>query len=170
MNKIPEIINDFNVYRDGNKLCGISGEISLPEFEATTETISGAGILGEYEATNPGQFGAQELEIPFRVLYGDIFDLMGQRSVKLTLRGAAQVDDGTGAKEIKGVRVIVQGEPKKLTGGTMQAGKPTSSSVTLALTYIKVEIDGSSALELDKKNHIYTVNGVDMLSAINSLI
>ena len=50
---IPEIINDFNVYKGGSKLIGVSDEVTLPDFEAMTETISGAGIAGEYETTNP---------------------------------------------------------------------------------------------------------------------
>ena len=44
---IPEIINDFNVYKSGSKLIGVSDEVTLPDFEARTETISGGGIAGE---------------------------------------------------------------------------------------------------------------------------
>lgn len=170
MNAIPEIINNYNVYKDGTKLIGISAEVTIPDFEAVTETISGAGILGEYDAVNAGQFSAQEIEIPFRVLYGDIFELFGGQTANITLRCAEQISDGSGQKTPVGVRIILQGAPKKLTGGTLTAGKPTNSAVTLALTYIKIEVDGSTAVELDKLNGIYVVNGVDMLSAINSLI
>lgn len=170
MNLIPEIINNFNVYRNGNKLIGVTSEITLPDFEAVTENISGAGILGEVEAVNPGQFSAQEFEVPFRVLYGDLFEVMGDRITNLTLRGAIQIADGAGEKREVGMRVIVQGCPKKLGSGKVAAGKPMESSITVALSYIKIEIDGSTAVELDKLNNIYVVNGVDLLSEINSLI
>ena len=46
---IPEVINDFNIYHTGNKVIGVTGEVSLPDLEAVTETISGAGILGEID-------------------------------------------------------------------------------------------------------------------------
>lgn len=170
MNKIPEIINAFNVYKDGTKLIGVSAEVTIPDFEAVTETISGAGILGEYDAVNVGQFSAQEIEIPFRVLYGDIYEIFAGNPVNLTLRGSLQVADGNGTRSKVGMRVIVQGTAKKLTSGKVSAGKPMESSITLGLTYIKVEIDGSTAIELDKLNNIFVVNGVDQLADVNSLI
>lgn len=46
MDSIPEKINNYNIYMDG-RLMGCSGEVTLPDFEAMTETISGPGLLGE---------------------------------------------------------------------------------------------------------------------------
>lgn len=46
---IPGVINNFNLYNDGTVLVGLTGEISLPDFEGMTETLSGPGILGEIE-------------------------------------------------------------------------------------------------------------------------
>ena len=34
-------INAYNVYRDSKKLVGLSDEVTLPDFEGLTETISG---------------------------------------------------------------------------------------------------------------------------------
>ncbi|MCL6456491.1 MAG: phage major tail tube protein, partial [Gorillibacterium sp.] len=50
-NLVPEKLNDFRVYRDGNNLAGVA-DIQLPSFENMTETIKGAGIAGEYESPN----------------------------------------------------------------------------------------------------------------------
>lgn len=36
---IPEIINDFNVYSEGNKFIGVSGSVTLPSFDAITEEV-----------------------------------------------------------------------------------------------------------------------------------
>lgn len=44
------------------------------------------------------------------------------------------------------------------------------ATVTLELTYIMVEVDGSVLLEADKLNGVYKVNGVDMLAGVNELI
>lgn len=55
-NPIPERVVNYNVYDDTEKLVGISGEIALPNFEAMTETISGAGIAGEYELSYTWSF------------------------------------------------------------------------------------------------------------------
>lgn len=53
---IPGVINNFNLYNDGTVLVGLTGEISLPDFEGMTETLSGPGILGEIEEVIIGQF------------------------------------------------------------------------------------------------------------------
>lgn len=170
MTNIPEIINNFNVYKDGGKLIGVSAEVTMPDFEAMTETIGGAGLLGEYDAVNPGHYGAQDFEIPFRVLYGDLFKMMDPTaSATLTLRGSVQTNDGAGNKVFSGMRVIVTGAPKKLTGGTLKAGAPMNAAVTLGLTYIKIEIDGKTAIELDKLNGIYKINDKDVIKNITSL-
>lgn len=167
---IPEIINDFNVYKSGSKLIGVSNEVTLPDFEAMTETISGAGIAGEYETTNPGHFSSIEMEVPFRVLYGDIFQMLDTtKIIDLTMRGSVQVTDGTGTKSHVGMRVAVRGSTKKISGGSLKAGSPMSSSVTLEVTYIKIENNGKTALELDKLNGVFVVNGKDIMSAIRSL-
>ena len=42
---IPGVINNFNLYNNGTALVGLTGEISLPDFEGMTETLSGPGIL-----------------------------------------------------------------------------------------------------------------------------
>ena len=38
----PEVINNFNVYNSGNKMVGVSGEISLADLQAVTAEVSGA--------------------------------------------------------------------------------------------------------------------------------
>ena len=48
---IPGVINNFNLYNNGTALVGLTGEISLPDFEGMTETLSGPGILGSNHRT-----------------------------------------------------------------------------------------------------------------------
>ena len=59
---IPEVIHDFNMYNTGNKLVGITGEVPLPDLEAITATIAGAGLLGAYASPVPGHFEAWSRE------------------------------------------------------------------------------------------------------------
>ena len=60
---IPGVINNFNLYNDGTVLVGLTGEISLPDFEGMTETLSGPGILGEIEEVIIGQFGSMSARL-----------------------------------------------------------------------------------------------------------
>lgn len=64
MKTIPTKINKYNVYNAGNRLLGMGEEVTLPSFEASSETVSGAGVLGEFDDPTVGYFSNMELEIP----------------------------------------------------------------------------------------------------------
>ena len=165
---IPGVINNFNLYNKGTALVGLTGEITLPDFEAMTETLSGPGILGEIEEVIIGMFGSMELEIPFRILDEDAFNLMSPTQVlDLTLRASEQYTvKSTGNIDYKGMRVVVRGRQKKLAGGTVKQGGAMDSAVTVEITYIMIELDGKKRIELDKLNNVYKVNDVDLLAKI----
>ena len=158
---IPGVINNFNLYNNGTALVGLTGEISLPDFEGMTETLSGPGILGEIEEVIIGQFGSMELD-------EDAFKLMSPAtSLNLTLRASEQFTvKSTGGIDYKGMRVVVRGRQKKLTGGTVKQGGAMDAAVTVEITYIMIELDGKQRIELDKINNVYKVNGVDLLAKI----
>ena len=171
INGIPEVIHDFNIYTSGAKIIGITGEVALPEFEAMTETISGAGILGEIETAIAGRYGSIEQEVPFRCINDDYFKLINPTSpVALTLRGAIQYNVKTnGATDYMGMRVVMRGRCKKISIGTVKQGGPMDSSITLELSYILIEMDGKKKIELDKVNGVFKVNGVDLLAKVKKL-
>lgn len=170
MQGIPSKINMFNVYRDGNTLAGLSGEVTLPDFEAISETISGPGILGEIDDPTIGHFGSQEVEIPFRNFTEDVFNLMNPGdNVNLTLRGSIQVTTMGGGVDYVGMRVVLRGKCKSFTGGTVKQGAAMACSIKLELTYIRIDLDGNPKVELDKLNSVYKLNGVDILEKARSL-
>lgn len=169
MNGIPTKINLFNVYQDTSKLLGLSGEVTLPDFEAISEAISGPGILGEIDDPTIGHFGSQELEIPFRTVIDSMFDMMNPGDqVNLTLRGSIQVSTPGGGVDYTGMRVIVRGKCKSITGGTVKQGAAMGSSIKLELTYIRIDLDSKPKVELDKLNSVYKINGVDILAKARS--
>lgn len=167
---IPELLNHYNVYNDASKLVGVSGDVELPDFEAITETIEGAGVLGEIEATATGQFSSMIIKIPFSVLYEDMFTLVNSATgVNVTLRGSAQfMDPTTGITDHYPVKVVVRGKCKKYSLGKMTKGKKMDPSVELEILYIKIDINNKPVVELDKVNFKYAVNGVDLLEKIRS--
>ena len=97
MNTIPTKINRYNVYNKGNRLLGVGEEMTLPDFEPSSETVTGAGILGEIDDPTVGYFGNQELEIPFRLLDKETADMMDMtKAVQLEIRGAQQTTNTEG--------------------------------------------------------------------------
>lgn len=168
---IPEMINDFNAYKKGNKFIGITSEVTLAEIAAMTSTISGAGIAGEIESVILGKFQSMKQTIGFRMLDDDIFSLANPTTTQeIVLRASEQSTiKSTGEINMKGMRIIFRGRPTSFNPGTMTKGGQMNASITLELFYMKIEIDGKTKLEIDKLNEKYTINGKDMLSKIRKL-
>ena len=74
-----------------------------------------------------------------------------------------------GGYNFKGLRVVEMGRVKTFNPGKVEKGEGMEAKVTLELTYLLVENDGSPLLEVDKLNGVYKVNGVDMLAGISEL-
>lgn len=167
---IPEIINNFNVYSKGTLLIGTSGKVSLPDLKAITETISGSGILGEYETSVIGQFANIEQTVPFRTLDDGVFGLMDQtKVVDLTFRASHQSTvRATGDLEYKGMRIVERGKFKEFKNGDLERGKQMGAELTFEVTYYLIEIDGVKKLEIDKLNSIYVVDGKDLLKKVRN--
>lgn len=170
MANIPEIINNYNVYNNGNVLVGVSGSVTLPSFDAITEEVRGAGILGTYETSVAGHYSSMTQEVPFRLLDKDIFSLMNPSElVDLTFRASAQSTvKATGAVDYKGMRIVERGRLKSFKPGNYELGKQMDASVTLELLYILIEIDGKTMLEYDKLNSVFVVNGKDLLEKVRA--
>ncbi|PKL00066.1 MAG: phage tail protein [Tenericutes bacterium HGW-Tenericutes-1] len=171
VNAIPDKIVNYNLYNDEEKLFGVGGEITLPNFEAMTETISGAGILGEIESPNLGHFGSLPLEIPLRMLDEQSMKIVSKSMATITLRASEQsYDVSSGVTEHRGLKIVTKGIPKGIDLGTAGVGKPTETKVTLELVYIKIMLDNKVLLELDKINFVFIVDGKDLLADVKNQI
>lgn len=170
VNTIPTKINKYNVYNKGNRLLGMGDEMNLPDFEPSSDTVSGAGILGEIDDPTIGYFGNQEMEIPFRVLDREAIDMMDMtKAVQLEIRGAQQTTNSEGDIEFRPMRVVVRGRGGKFSAGKVKAGSTMDSKITLTVLYILIELDEKPMLELDKLNEVYKVKGVDVLAKVKEM-
>lgn len=169
---IPEVVNDFNCYHDSTRLIGITGEVTIPDFEHMKTTVSGNGILGEYDAPITGHFSPFEQEIKFRTINEDYFQLIDPtKIVPLTLRGAIQMTDPSTHESFEiGMRIVMRGRCLKFTPGTLKQREAMESSITLGPTFYLIEMDGIERVQLDKLNSVFRVNGVDKLANIRRLI
>lgn len=165
----PEVINNFRVYNDANRIMGTTAEISIAELQAMTATVSGAGILGEYNTSVVGMFQSMSQEIPFRMIDRDYFNMLntGEQS-KIVLRSSVQQRNREtgGTISTSAMRFVFRGHPTAAKFGTVKIGDLMNASITLELTYMLAEIDGVTMLELDKLNSVYKVAGKDLLKDI----
>ena len=79
------------------------------------------------------------------------------------------IRDSTQATTYMGMRVVFRGKPKNVNIGTVRQRGSMDSTITMELTYVLVEMDGKSMIEIDKINPTYKVNGVDVLSKVKQL-
>lgn len=162
---LPTVTNTFNVYSKGNRLIGLSNEITLPDFTTATEEMSGSGLLGKFNEAVMGHFDSQEMEIPFLNLDDDIFSFADPLEVMdLNLRASQQrLDKQTGGANWRGFRMGIRGRLKSFKPGKLKQGGRMDASIVLEVFYILIEIDGEVKLELDKLNEVYRVGGKDIM-------
>lgn len=164
--QIPEKLINFSVYRDGKEWLG-TASVDLPSIEALTETISGAGIAGEVDSPTLGHFGSMTMTLNWRTLAKPGINLFQQKSHSLTIRGAQQVyESATGEYKSVGVTVVVKAIPKTGSLGSFAPNSTTSSTNELEVSYIKIDIDGKTVLEIDKFNFKCVIDGVDHLAEV----
>lgn len=162
---LPTVTNTYNVYDNGNKLIGLSDEITIPDFTAVTEEMSGSGLLGKIQEAVMGHFDSQEMEIPFLNLDNDIFSYANPlKVIDLNLRASQQqLNTEAGTAGYRGIRIAVRGKMKSFKPGVLKQGGKMNASITLEVHRILIAIDGETKLELDKLNSVYKVNGEDIM-------
>lgn len=167
----PEVINNFNVYDGGNRLQGVSAELTLPNLQAITAEVTGAGVLGSYNTAVMGMYQSITQEVPFRIINREYFSMINSsKQAEIVLRASMQnVNRKTGGTiSSQGMRVVFRGRPSGANLGTLKQADLMNASITLELTYLLVEIGGETVFELDKLNEVCKLNGVDVLADIRN--
>ncbi|MDR3353683.1 MAG: phage major tail tube protein [Synergistaceae bacterium] len=164
---IPTQNINFKVYNsESQEMLGIA-EVTLPNFAAMTETISGAGLAGELDMPVLGHFGSMTVELSWRAVTADAITLSEQKAHHLDLRASIeQYDEQAGDLGSMPLKLSVIGIPKSNNLGNLNVGTGSDSSTELECSYIKVWLNGKEVAELDKFNYIYRVNGTDYLESV----
>ncbi|WOO34949.1 phage major tail tube protein [Anaerocolumna sp. AGMB13020] len=169
--RVPEAVNLFNVYNGTSRQVGVTGSVELPEFAYMTNTISAAGMAGEYDAPVIGHIASQKLKIPFGQIDEQEFFAMVESSSNITLRASIQTrDEQTNEPEMVLMTITVRGATTDFTPGTIEKGKTMNASITKEVAYIKIVINNVVCLELDKFNSIFIINGKDIFAKVRAMI
>lgn len=172
MEGYPQKMIAYNAYSNGNKLIGVTGEVEVPEIEFKSDSMSGAGIGGEIDVVAMGIVNAMEIEIPFTGISGSIYDIYQEgRWAEVTLRGSEQSQDpSTGMIQKIPVKCVVRGMLKKIKSGKFGVGIVMEPSMTLAVHYLKMEVNNQTMLEIDPMNMVCNINGIDLLEEVRNQI
>lgn len=165
-NQIPERLTNFRCYRNGTDLLGVA-TVTLPQFQAMTDTVSGAGIAGEVETPVLGHYSSITTTVAFRTITADVTSLAAQMAHPLDFRGSQQVYDASSGKFVtQAVKLSIRGVPKNVNLGNFEVGATTGTEVEMECTYIKLSVGGKTMVEIDKYNSIARFGDEDALESV----
>lgn len=167
-NDIPEKLIGFAVYNDSQEMVGVA-DVSLPSLEFMSDTVSGAGIAGEFDSPVLGHVKAMELGLKFRTITDNVIKLAAPKAHQLDLRGSIQVYDAGSAKyKTIPIKVVVKAVPKKTDLGKLETGKAQDAGSTFSVTYLKITLSGTEKVEIDIFNYKCVIDGEDYLASVRT--
>ena len=165
-NPIPQTLINFRVYLQGKDLLGVA-DVELPELEAVTEEIKGAGLAGVVDAPITGHMASMTLGLNWRTISGNVTLLAQPKAHHLDLRGSVQVyDAASGEYKSEAVKVVAKAIPKKTSLGKFDAGKAMETKSEFEVVYLKITLGDTEVVEIDKFNYVCKIEDVDFLEQV----
>ena len=166
MSKLDEVVIGYRIYEDATEYLGVA-EVTLPDIEYFTTTISGAGIAGEYEESIMGHMKAMRVSMNFNNFGENAMSLATPVDHTIDLREVQQARNMTAGKvEIIPVKHVMVIRPVKTSLGTLKPANPSNPSGEYTMSYYARYVDGKKTIELDPLGYICMINGVDYLADI----
>ena len=167
-NQVPERLINFRVYNASNDLLGIA-TVDLPEIEAMSDTVSGAGIAGEVESPVLGHYSSMTTTFTWRTIETAAMNLCKPKAHAVEVRGSQQVyDAASGSYESVPVRATMRITPKTVTLGTFEPGATTDTEQEFEVTYLKLFVNKKAVVEIDKYNYIAKFGDEDALAGVRA--
>jgi P2 family phage contractile tail tube protein len=170
MATINQTLVNYKMYLAGT---GVEGtvDITQPNIQKMTAEISGAGIAGSVDEPILGHTQDFTGTVKFRVVQGDVRQLLSQNYQQLEFWGAIQVlDTSTGELVAKQHKVIWQARNKSDNMGTFTVGAVQGRELEFTIRAIKEYYDNELIREIDKYNNIDSNGETDFLADVRSAI
>lgn len=172
MPKIGNKVINYSVYvrKEGRPYkVGDTTEIQLPSIEMLTDSIKGAGIVGEVDLPVYYQPGSMTLGVSIRVPGEDIGLLMEANDIEV--RWVTDVFDTTNTKtKINAHKAFVKCVNKKIEEGKVTMGEASDGSFEYEVFAYKRIINGKEIINIDKFNGIFAVNGKNLLQDVQAAL
>jgi P2 family phage contractile tail tube protein len=159
---LPSKLKNFNLFNDGNNYLGKVSELVPPKLSRKVEEWRGGGMDTGVEVDMGGDLLIMEWTAGG--LLREALAQFGATSATangLRFAGAYQRDDDGG---VDAVEIVVRGRHKEIDMGTAKPGDTTAHKYTTTCSYYRLDINGSTVIEIDAINMIFNVDGVDRLA------
>lgn len=145
--------------------------LQLPSIENATETLSGAGILGEIDFPNMYKPGAMSFAINQRLDTRDAVSLFAPREHNFEVRWVTdKFDSKNTVIGVDSHKVVMKGLPKKYDPGKIESGAASDGSNEFEIYYYKKVINGETLIEIDKLHYGLKVMGKDYSKNISNIL
>ena len=172
--KIRNKTIQYSVYnRDSGKakFVGDTSSYARPSIENMTDTIKGAGLMGEIDLPTLGQLGSMECELSFNKTSTEYVELIAPVAHKIEIRWVTDVLDSSNAKVgIEANKEFLTVIPKQAELGDIESNETNEATITFEVLYYQYLVAGKAVLEIDKLNNVYKVNGKDYSAQIRNAL
>ena len=161
---LPKKLKDLNLFGNGDSYQGQVQSVTLPTLSRNIEEWRGGGMDGPV-GIDMGMDGLITVQWTVGGLIEAIFDNFGSSRIDadiLRMTGSYERDD---VDEVTAVEVVMRGRHTEIDMGDAQSGENTEHQITSTLSYYRLDIDGSTKIEIDLPNYVFKVNGEDRLAA-----
>ena len=163
IDSIPASLKAFSLFVDGAGYAGKINEIELP----TPHHRHGRAPQCSMDMPIMLDMGMEAMEASFTMseYNADLMKLFGVPGVAafpITVRGALRRESAT---DVTPVEVRMLGNWTEWEPGNWKAGDKTEPGYTASLSYFKYEQAGVVLVEIDARNMVRKIGGVDQLDA-----
>lgn len=161
--KINKLTN-ANLYLNGNSLLGRVAEFDIPMPTYKQAEHVSLGMFGSSQF--PAGMEQLEARLKWTSFYQDgNAQLMNPfTSANLQLRGNLETYESAGRTAQVPYTCFMIGNPKDVDLGKFKAHENAEFEVNLAITYIKLEVEGVAVFEVDVLANVFKINGIDALA------
>lgn len=174
MPKIGNKVINYSVYGKIEGRLTILSDTSncqLPSIESLSDTVKGAGIMGEIDFPSFCQIGSMVFTPGFRIDGEHAAALMAPGMQEFEVRWVVdRLDSANIQMGVDAHKAIIKGMPKKYDPGRVEAGATQDGSNDFEVVYYKKIVNGKAILEIDKLNNVFKVNGVDYAASIRAAL
>lgn len=166
MSKLDEVVVSYRIFENSTEYLGIAN-VTLPDIEFLTQTITGAGIAGEVDEVIKGHLKAMRTTINFNTFGSNALALATPVDHTIDLRAVQQARNMTAGKvEMQKVKHIMVVKPVKVSLGKLETANTADASGEYTVSYYAQYVDGKKKIEIDPLNYICVINGVDYLADV----
>jgi uncharacterized protein len=145
--------------------------VQLPSWERQSDTIKGAGIMGEVDMPTAYGYSAASTTIAGRADSYLWAELGGPGRKDIEVRWVTdEFDQATGANGIVTHRVNMGCFAKKRDPGKVETNAAGDGSLEFSVIYYKNQINGKTVEEIDVLNSKCVINGYDYAAKVRSFL